>query len=321
MKIVAYNPHQPYEELAAGLALIPGVTYTRTATLSDFEGALPGAEVLITSNRAYEDDAAALIKRKGQTLKWIQFTTSGVDKAKDNGLPPGLIVTNCAGARAFAVAEHGLFLMLALARQVRATEAARPEQTWCRDVVTPSTSNLAGHHLVIIGTGAIGQEIARKAKAFDMRVTGVSRSQAPLDNFDRLRPRSELVAACAEADYVMMAAVLDAETPALMSRSAIAAMKPSAVFVNIGRGGLVDEPALVEALQGRRIAGAGLDVTVDEPLPKGHPFWALPNVVLTPHIAGAGSPSPNGGVTKIVLDNVNRWREGRPLTKVVIAKT
>jgi phosphoglycerate dehydrogenase-like enzyme len=321
MKIVAYNPHQAYEEIGVGVARLGGADYVKADDLDDLARRLPGVEILVTSNRAYEADMADVVRAAGGSLRWIQFTTSGIDKAKDNGMPPGLVVTNCAGARAFAVAEHGLFLMLALARQVRTTEAARPEGTWCRDVVTPSLTNLAGHHLVIIGTGAIGQEIARKAKAFDMRVTGVSRSQAPLEHFDALRPRSELVAACAEADIVMMAAVLDADTPELMSRAAIRAMKPTATFVNIGRGGLVDEPALIEALQAGRIAGAGLDVTVTEPLPQGHPLWSLPNVVLTPHIAGAGSPSPDGGVSTIVLDNLARWRDGRPLTKIVIAKT
>ncbi len=111
-----------------------------------------------------------------------------------------------AGLRAFSVAEQALALMLALVRQVRATELARARNDWCRDAITPSVDNLAGKHLVIIGMGAIGQEIARKAKAFDMHVTGVSRAAGPIPNVDRIRPRSELVAACAEADMVVMAA-------------------------------------------------------------------------------------------------------------------
>jgi phosphoglycerate dehydrogenase-like enzyme len=321
MKVVTYDPYARDRGLEAALAQWPDVTAVITDDVVVLARELPGAEVLITGNRSYLPDVAQIIRDGAQGLKWIQFTTSGIDKAIGNGLPAGVIVTNCAGARAFSVAEHALFLMLAVARNVRATEQARVAKHWCRDDVTPSLFNLCGKRLVIIGLGAIGQEIARKAKAFDMHVTGVSRSVTALPNFDDLQPRDNLVTACAGADIVVMAAVLDDTTAQLMSRAAIDAMAPNAVFVNIGRGGLVDEPALIAALQEGRIGGAGLDVTAVEPLPVDHPFWQMPQVIVTPHTAGAGSEPPGGSVLPIVVDNLMRWRAGQPLTKIVIERT
>jgi D-2-hydroxyacid dehydrogenase (NADP+) len=254
-------------------------------------------------------------------LRWIQFTTSGLDKAIAFDLPSGIVVTNAAGLRAFSVAEHAFFLMLALLRQSRAADQGQRENLWVRDAITPQMDNLAGKHLVIIGTGAIGQDIARKAKAFDMMVTGISRSTVPLPHFDRLRPRAELKAAIEAADIVLMAANYEADTHEMMNAEMIAAMKPSAHLINIARGALIDEAALVRALRDGKMAGAGLDVTMTEPLPAGHSLYTLPNVVLTPHVAGAGSQGTGAGMGKILADNLHLWLKGERLQKIVIERT
>ena len=120
---------------------------------------------------------------------------------------------------------------------------------------------------------------------------------------------------------VLIAAGHDESTDRFFGRDALAAMKPSAYVVNVARGQLVDEPALIEALQSKRIAGAGLDVTFDEPTPKDHPFWDMPNVVFSPHIGGAGSAGVGGGLGSIFADNLTLWLKGEPLNKVVIART
>jgi D-2-hydroxyacid dehydrogenase (NADP+) len=207
--------------------------------------------------------------------------------------------------------------MLSLVRRLRATERARKQQTWARDEVTPSMDNLAGKQLLIIGLGAIGQEIARKAKAFDMKVTGISRGTASVPHVDQILPRSEIKAACARTDMVTIAAGADAGQ--LLDREAIAAMQPTAFVVNVARGQLIDEPALIEALQGERLAGAGLDVMATEPLPKDHVFWELQNVIMTPHVAGAGSQGIGGGLGSIFSDNLRRWIDRKPLTNVLIS--
>jgi phosphoglycerate dehydrogenase-like enzyme len=321
MKLVCYDPHSRRPDIAAAMEAFPDVVFERPVTVSELEKALEGADILVTSNRAYEGEAARLIRDYGTSLRWIQFTTSGLDKAMALGLPSGVVVTNAAGLRAFSVAEHAFFLMLALMRQSRAAEQGQRDNLWVRDAITPQIDNLAGKHLLIIGTGAIGQEIARKAQAFDMVVTGVSRSTAPLPHFYRLRPRADLKAAIAEADLVLMAANYEADTHKMMSAEMIAAMKPTAHFINIARGALVDEAALVAALRDGKIAGAGLDVTETEPLPAGHELYALPNVVLTPHVAGAGSQGTGAGMGKILADNLRLWLKGERLQKIVMERT
>ena len=321
MKLVCYDPHARRPEIAVAMQAFPQVTYAAPTTLETLQDALAGAEILVTSNRAYEADAARIICAQGASLRWVQFTTSGIDKAIALGLPSGVTVTNAAGLRAFSVAEHAFFLMLALMRQSRAADAGQRDEQWVRDAITPQMDNLAGKHLLIIGVGAIGQEIARKAKAFDMMVTGISRATAPLPHFDQIRPRHELQAAIAESDIVLMAANYEAETHQMMSAAMIAAMRPKAHFINIARGGLVDEAALVSALESGKIAGAGLDVTLDEPLPAGHKLYTLPNTVLTPHVAGAGSQGTGAGMGKILSDNLHLYLQGAPLQKIVIART
>ena len=321
MKLVCYDPHARRPEIAVAMQAFPQVTYAAPTTLEALQDALAGAEILVTSNRAYEADAARIICAQGAYLRWVQFTTSGIDKAIALGLPSGVTVTNAAGLRAFSVAEHAFFLMLALMRQSRSADAGQRGEQWVRDAITPQMDNLAGKHLLIIGVGAIGQEIARKAKAFDMMVTGISRATAPLPHFDQIRPRHELQAAIAESDIVLMAANYEAETHQMMSAALIAAMKPKAHFINIARGGLVDEAALVSALESGKIAGAGLDVTLDEPLPAGHKLYTLPNAVLTPHVAGAGSQGTGAGMGKILSDNLHLYLQGAPLQKIVIART
>jgi len=282
---------------------------------------LPEAEVLIASNRFYTAENAAAVRAHARALKWIQFSTSGIDGAAVHGFPSGVVITNASGLRAFAVAEHAIALMFGVVRQFGAVERAKQEKVWRRDVIAPTTDNLSGKHLVLIGLGAIGQEIARKAKAFDMTVTGISRTTDAIPNVDRIRPRHELQAAAAEADIVCVAAISDAETDKILSRAVIGAMKPTAYVINISRGQLIDEPALIEALQAGKLAGAGLDVAVKEPLPADHPFWTMPNVLITPHIGGAGGPGHGDGFAKIFLDNLRRWVDKKPLTKVVVEKT
>lgn len=307
-------------DLVEAVKQFPGVTLVHPP-LAELGKALAGAEILIASNRAYDAEAAKVIRDHGRDLRWIQFSTSGCDNAINNGMPSGLVVTNVAGLRAFAVAEHALSLMLALVRQLRYTESSRPAQRWVRDEITPSMDNLCGKRLLIIGVGAIGEEIARKAKAFDMHVTGVSRRKDKPANFDALRPREELVAAAADADVVALAATQDGDTGPLVNRALLDAMKPTALVINIARGSLVEEPALIEALQSKKIAGAGLDVASKEPLPEGHPFWGMSNVVLTPHLGGAGNKGLGGGLGSIFADNLTRYIAGKPLTKIVFQKT
>jgi phosphoglycerate dehydrogenase-like enzyme len=321
MRIVLLESGGKFAGLEDALKAFPGTDLQRVSEPASIAAALPEAEILIASNRLYTADNAAAIRANAKSLRWIQFSTSGIDGAAAHGLPSGVIVTNASGLRAFAVAEHAIALMFGLVRQLGGVERAKQDKVWRRDEIAPTNDNLSGKHLVLVGLGAIGQEIARKAKAFDMTVTGISRTTDAIANVDRIRPRSELQAAAADADIVCLAAISNAETEKILSRAVIGAMQRTAYVINIARGQMIDEPALIEALQARKIAGAGLDVAVKEPLPPEHPFWTMPNVLITPHIGGAGGPGHSDGFAKIFLDNLRRWVENKPLAKVVVEKT
>lgn len=284
--------------------------------LEAFADALPGSEVLITWNGPWDETFASLIKEKQAGLKLIQFTTSGIDGAlRAGGFPTGVTVANCAGVSAPMVAEHAFALMMMVGHRLREAEAARATRRW-DSALKPQMTALFGRTLCIIGLGAIGQEAARRAKGFGMTVIGVSRGSGADDLIDRVYSREDLPRALGKADMVLLATTLSAETADMIGRESLAAMKPGAILVNIARGELVDEDALAEACRSGRLAGAGLDVTKVEPLPAESPLWQLPNVVITPHIAGGGYDTSDR-LLDMVDDNLRRYTTGGPLKRVV----
>lgn len=294
----------------------PDVRILTANTDEDLRAMILETDILVTSNRGYVAEPAKIIRDGAKRLKWIQFTTSGIDKAVASGLPDGVPVTNAAGFHANKVAEHAMSLLLAVTRRHMDALAARPKRAWIRDELSPIVLTLEKATMAIIGLGAIGQSIARKAKAFDMRVIGISRGRDPIANIDEMRPRARLVETMREADVVMVAATYDDSTHNILGAEAIAALKPNAVIVNIARGLLIDEPAMIAALQANRIYGAGLDVMHVEPLNPESPLWDMPNVVMTPHSAGSGGDKIDP-IVNIVADNLKLFLAGKPLNKLV----
>lgn len=316
-----YSPDSDRSQFEALRAEFPDLELRFAETPAALPAALDGAQALVSSNRYYTPDVGAAAQGHGASLKWVHFVTSGIDKAIANGLPAGCVVTNSAGLRAFAVAEHAFALMLALVRRLGAAEAARLRRDWPRDKINIGMDNLAGKTALIIGMGAIGRDIARKAKAFDMGVIGVSRSTTAPANVDAVRPREDLAAAAASCDVLIVAANHDESTHHIVSRAVIDALPRHALVINIARGLLVDEAALIDALRDRRIGGAGLDVTSEEPLPEDHPLWSVDNLVLTPHVGGGGAENPLANHASLFADNLRRMKQGLPLERVVIERT
>jgi D-2-hydroxyacid dehydrogenase (NADP+) len=225
-------------------------------------------------------------------LKWIQALTSGTDAlAALNSLPPEVIITNARGIAGPQMAEMVFLHILALTRDMRKMLRNQRDEIWERWPQPP----LCGTTITILGVGAIAEDLARRCKAFDMKVIGVASSIRNVPHFDRIVLRKEMKQAVAVADYVVCLLPHAADTDRLIDTSVFAAMKSGSYFLNLGRGGVVDEPALLDALQRGAIAGAGLDVFSTEPLPKGHAFWAMDNVIVTAHL---------GGMTTIYKDQV-----------------
>ena len=302
----------------AFLREFPEVEAVKAESLETLARALDGAEIFQVYNSAFTPEFAQLVRDKGRALKWIQFTTVGIDIALKAGLPHGVWVTNSGDVSQRVLAGHAMALMLGVMRGFRRFEPLRAQHDYARKLMPRYMVAPDGGRMVILGMGRIGQDIARKAKAFDMEVICVTRAAAPaVPEIDRVVPREQVDELLPTADVVMIAMPLDAATQGFMSAERIALLKESAVFVNISRGKVVDEAALALALAEGRIMGAGLDAFAREPLPPESPLWDLPNVVMTPHVGGNGGRELWRRLNDLVRDNMRRYLSGAPLKHVV----
>ena len=272
-----------------------------------FAKAIGDAEVLYTYRFPHE-----LLAGAGR-LRWIQGTGAGVDQMMPfEALPPGVLVTNAAGINADIMADFAIALVLALHLNLKRYVEQQRDRQWKRVLAEP----LAGKTLAAIGLGRIGKGVARRAKAMGMRVVGTRRSAAPVPDVDAVYPPEELHRALGEGDYVVLTVPLTPATVHLLDAKAFDAMHPEAYLVNVSRGRVVDEAALVEALRSRRIAGAALDVFAKEPLPAESSLWAIENVILTPHIGGDMKDFSERSV-RLFCDNLGRYLRGEPLRNLV----
>jgi phosphoglycerate dehydrogenase-like enzyme len=252
--------------------------------------------------------------RQARRLTWLQAMGAGVEWALDADLPRRVVVTRAPGVFGPWMSEYVLGWCAWVTQHMEDYRAAQRARRW-NDALLPD--RLAGRTLTLVGVGDIGRNIARVARALGMRVLGVSRSGRAVPGVERVYRVSGLHRALGEADFVVVVVPLTRETRGLIDVAALTAMPPTAWLINIGRGAVVDEPALEKALQTGGIAGAVLDVFPTEPLPPEHPLWAFDNVVITPHIAG---PSTAAELTPIFNDNLVRWLAGRRLRHVVDRK-
>src|ERR1700733_9910437 len=216
-------------------------------------------------------------------LKWVQALGTGVDNLTDqDALRKDVIVTNIHGIHGPPVSEAALGSMLALARDLPRAVRLQDEKKWFRFPAQLLHNKTVG----IFGVGVIAEALAPKCKAFGMRTIGVSSAPRPVTGFDRMVSSAELASVAGEFDFLVLLTPLTEKTRNSVDAKVLAAMKPASFLVNLARGGVVDEPALVEALRSGRIGGAALDVFNEEPLPADHPFWAMDNVIITTHQGG-----------------------------------
>ncbi len=259
--------------------------------------------------------------KDAKQLKWIHSTAAGVAQLMYPELrDSGVVVTNPRGIFSVPMAEHTLGMMLALTRNfpdcVRQQDRAQWAQQTLWDLPQHLTE-LSGRVLLIVGFGSIGREIARRAMAFGMRVWGVTRSgRGESALAEKIVPAGELRSVLPQADFVVLSAPETAETRRLIGQEEIALMKPGARLINVARGSLLDEEALVRALKEGRLGGAGLDVTATEPLPPESPLWKTPNLFITPHTS-AISERLWERETSLLIELLERWFDGRELTNRV----
>ena len=299
---VAYRLQERFAARATGLASF------EVRDLAELERRIGEADVLVVSG-LWRD---GLLEKAGR-LRYVQSIGAGTDQFGREALKArGVRLASAQGVNANAVSEHGMALILALARKLPEARDNQAKKVW-RGMIgefARREDELGGKTLLVVGLGRIGGRLARLAKAFDMRTVGVRRTPAAgaegadavhgLDALDRLLP---------EADFVALTCPLTKETERLIGAAALARMRPDGWLVNLARGRVVDEPALVEALRARRLAGAALDVTAEEPLPTSSPLWEMENVLLTPHSAGE-TRRYEDNVLDILVENLARLARG-----------
>lgn len=254
----------------------------------------------------------ALIPRAGR-LRLIQSISAGVDQYDRTALgAAGIRLASAQGANARAVSEHALALMLALARRLPEARDNQARHVW-RGMIGDAAireDEMGGRTLLVVGLGRIGSRLAALGRALDMHVIGIKRDPSQGgEAADEVLGLDGLAAALPRADYVVLVCPLTPETTGLIGAAQFARMKPSAVLVNCARGKVVDEPALIDALRRGVIAGAGIDVTMEEPLAATSPLWELPTALITPHTGGETRAYENN-VLDLMMENIDRLGRG-----------
>ncbi len=298
--IIDVHAEQYRDRLAAQF---PNLEFVLAPNAAAASGDLSGVDALICFGIAVDDS----IIERATDLKWIQSLATGVDHfLRCPSLKPETLITSGRGIHGASMREEIVYLMMAVSRN--ALQAAEDKRTrhWERRL----WSTLDGKTAVIVGIGVVGIAIGELLKALGMTVIGVSRTPRAVVGFDDMMPTDRLVQAASGADYLINVLPATTENLGIFDAKVFAAMKPTAYYINGGRGQTVDEAALISALRDRRIAGAGLDVFQSAPLPATSPFWELPNVFITPNVGGYIVEYENL-IMPLVIDNMRLFLAGR----------
>lgn len=257
--------------------------------------------------------------RHAPALRWVHVHSAGADREIYLSLHArGVAITTSQGASDPVVAQSAIAGVLALARRLPALAADQRDRAWRPLLDDRTPRDLAGQHAVVVGWGGIGQRIGALLGALGLTLAVARHSGAPVPQALRTAGYDELPALLSGADWLVLACPLTSATRNLVDRAALAALPAHAHVINVARGHVIDEPALIEALQAGRLGGAFLDVFQHEPLPADSPLWSLPNVIVTPHSAGF-SDGNAARVRELFVNNVNRWLADEPLANLSIA--
>jgi len=310
--------------------IAPDMDIVRTTDRAEIEAILPDVEIVVGS-LPYE------LLVDAPSLHWVQQWGAGADwlLRHPETVDLDFVLTNASGIHSVPISEHIFAFLLAFARRMDQAARAQSERVWVSNQwqrQSPTISadqqfdyiigkdrvfELAGKTMLLIGVGAIGERTARIASAFDMHVIGMRRNASlAVPGVEQMVSPDQLLDVLPEADFVVITAPLTPATRHMIDQRAFDAMKPTAYIVNIGRGGTIVESDLIDALQSGAIAGAGLDVFEQEPLPEGSPLWGMENVIMTSHYSGL-TPEYDARGIEIFLDNLARYQAGEPLRNVV----
>jgi len=285
--------------------------------LPDQDDELTGAarEVWARADATLALDLPAPISEVAPNLRWVQAIGAGIDHLADAGLPDAVTITNAAGVAAAPIAEFAMSRLLSVWKRLPEIDDEQAQREW-----KPKFGRtVEGLVLGVIGLGAIGTAVAQRARGFGMYLIGTRRSYKEGQDHpavDELRGTADLYDVLARCDAIVVSAPGTAETENLFDAAAFAAMKPGALFCNVGRGSLVDEPALIAALEAGHLGAAILDVTREEPLPAADPLWSAPNIYISPHCSAAQDRYTET-LLALFADNLERYTRGEALRNVV----
>jgi phosphoglycerate dehydrogenase-like enzyme len=281
----------------------PDLRIRTVASLADARASLADADIFMAFGAAVTQDIFAGANR----LKWVHAFGTGVDGIIDRpGLRRDVIVTSTRGIHGPPLSEIAILHMLALARDFPRSVRAQQRHAWERFRARLLQDKTAG----ILGVGLIAAALAPRLKALGMTVVGISRTPRELSGFDRFASRDDLAKAVADLDFLILLIPLEPDTRHIINARILGAMKRGSYVVNIARGGVIDETALIDALKSGQLAGAALDTVQQEPLPPDHPLWDARNLILTPHLGGFYDTYPKDCIDQIVT-NLAHFRAGR----------
>ena len=304
--------------LNTNLVANKGLKFIYISDDSDLKKKIGNLDILTT----YKIDESTF-NYASEKLKWIHFGSAGIEKSLfPTILKSKTIITNASGIHAGPVSEFAMGMILYLSKQFGECEKFKNDAKWTQWELAQKMIQLSGKTVGIIGFGNIGKAISKKAKAFEMKVIATRRLQKKVEHkkiVDELIPLSELDYLLAKSDYVVISCPLTPLTVGMIGKEELAKMKSSAYLINIGRGAIVDDEALIKALQTQKIAGAGLDVFSVEPLGKDSPLFGLDTVFLSPHISG-NFPEYQRYVMQQFLENLNRFILGKDFKNRVCKK-
>ncbi|TCP51877.1 phosphoglycerate dehydrogenase-like enzyme [Tamaricihabitans halophyticus] len=291
---------------------IERLAHVRYTSGDELAEALVGADALFVWD--FQSSALERAWHAADRLRWVHIASAGVDPVLfpamvDSEIP----LTNSRGVFESSLAEYVLGVVLAFAKDFATSLELQQQRIWRHR----ESERIAGTRALVVGTGPIGRAIAQLLRAVGMRVAGIGRRAVDDDpDFGSVYPSDELRTHLPDADYVVAVAPLTPATEGMFNAASFAAMKPTARFINVGRGDLVVTPDLLAALQAKTIAGAALDVFDTEPLPADSPLWSLPNVLISPHMS-ADVKGWRNALVELFADNVQLWLQERPLRNVV----
>ena len=298
--ILHFNAQRYHERLAKRF---PAVEFHAFHHAKEAEPVIAGIDVIMGLGHHIPP---ALITAAPK-LKWVQALTTGTETLTVPGvLPPHVLLTSTRGIHGPQMSELAFLNMIALNRNFRKMQRNQAEAKWEQW----DQPILEGKTVVIVGLGILAEHLAELCKLFGMTLIGVSGGRGSAPHFDEVHPRSELVKLAARADFLMLLVPYSPATHHLISREVLAAMKPTAFLINLARGGVLDETALIELLQAGKIAGAGIDIFSNMPLPPDNPLWRMPNVIITPNIGGRSDRFVEQTMT-VLEPNLQAFIDGR----------